>query len=201
MKKIIAVDVDDVLAANAKGFVEFSNRVWGTNLTVADYDEHWGELWQVDWAETERRADYLHASDMFERYEHFADALPVLQRLALRFDLVVTTSRRRVIQTITEAWLDKYFTGVFSNVHFVGIYDNKITDQSVRMTKSDLLMEVGASYVIDDQIKHCLGASERGIQAVLFGDYPWNRADILPKLVTRCTSWQEVGAYFDARAA
>ena len=44
----IAIDIDDVLAENAIGFVAFSNERWGTRLSVDDYSEHWSEMWRVD---------------------------------------------------------------------------------------------------------------------------------------------------------
>jgi len=39
-KPIIAVDIDDVLANLAQEIVDFSNKNWGTNLTIDDYNEH-----------------------------------------------------------------------------------------------------------------------------------------------------------------
>ena len=48
-KKVIAVDIDDVLAESARNLVEYSNKSWGTNITVDDYDEDWAKLWQVDY--------------------------------------------------------------------------------------------------------------------------------------------------------
>lgn len=35
-KKVIAVDLDDVLSASAPAYVKFSNERWETNLTVED---------------------------------------------------------------------------------------------------------------------------------------------------------------------
>lgn len=61
-KQVLAIDIDDVLAANAAGFVRFSNERWGTNLAVDDYDEHWAKVWEVDEVETARRAIELHES-------------------------------------------------------------------------------------------------------------------------------------------
>ncbi|HJQ08525.1 MAG TPA: hypothetical protein VJ836_03545 [Candidatus Saccharimonadales bacterium] len=40
-RRIIAVDIDDVLSASAEGFVVFSNKQWGTRLTLDDYTEDW----------------------------------------------------------------------------------------------------------------------------------------------------------------
>jgi FMN phosphatase YigB (HAD superfamily) len=201
-KQIIAVDIDDVLAANAAGFVRFSNETWGTNLTADDYDEHWPEVWKVDLAESEQRAEMYHQSGTIGRYDHYPEALSVLQRLATRYTLMVATSRRRVVQPETEAWIDMYVPGLFKEICFVGIYDQGVTDGTRwQKTKLDLLQQKGATYLIDDQLKHCQAAAEAGIHTVLFGEYPWNRLESLPHNMTRCVDWLAVGKYFDGLAS
>lgn len=67
------------------------------------------------------------------------------------------------------------------------------------MTKGELAKSIGADYIIDDQIKHVLAAAELGIRGILFGDYAWNKADVLPDNVTRVNDWQEVLNYFETR--
>lgn len=62
----------------------------------------------------------------------------------------------------------------------------------------DVLVEIKADFVVDDQLKHCTAAVEQGIPTILFGNYRWNQAEELPKGVTRCKNWQEVAGYFDA---
>lgn len=42
--KTIAVDLDDVLSASVPGFVAYSNKRWGTTLTLDDYDEDCEQL-------------------------------------------------------------------------------------------------------------------------------------------------------------
>jgi uncharacterized HAD superfamily protein len=198
-KEIIAIDVDDVLAANAEGFVNFSNRRWGTNLTVEDYDERWTKVWRVDEAEVWRRSDEMHATGVFGEYRHFTDAEEILCRLSEQYKLIVVTSRRTVIQKETMAWLDKHFGGIFDDVVFSGAYDRSdTTDLSERfeITKTDTLVRIGAKYLIDDQLKHCYGAAESNVQAILFGNYSWNQADHLPANVTRCVDWQQVAKFF-----
>ena len=66
----IAIDIDDVLAENAIGFVAFSNERWGTRLSVDDYSEHWSEMWRVDSEEAERRARIFHDSGIIKGYAH-----------------------------------------------------------------------------------------------------------------------------------
>lgn len=189
----IAIDCDDVLAESATGFIAFSNDRWGTNLTIDDYDEHWAEMWGVDSKEAERRATELHDSSSMREYGHVGGAFDVLSRLAKKHHLVITTSRRLQMRGDTLAWIEEHFPGVFSSnaVYFAGIWDN-IKPDSHRMTKAELINQVNADVLIDDQFKHCAAVAGSGRQAILFGEYKWNRVDSLPERVPRCTSWSEV---------
>jgi uncharacterized HAD superfamily protein len=195
-KKVIAIDVDDVLAANAAGLVAYSNKRWGTNLSVEDYQEHWGEMWQVDHTESEQRALQLFQDAIMGDYDHDDTALPVLMELKKRYKLVVVTARRKMIEKSTIEWLERHYEGIFDEIVFAGLYDGGHTDGAYKRTKLDTLKEIGADYLIDDQTKHCFTAAAAGIKAVLFGDYRWNAAEKLPKNVSRCPDWQAVGEYF-----
>ncbi len=84
-KPIVAVDIDDVIAANAAGFVEFSNKKYGTHLTIDDYQEHWGEIWKTEYEETERRAIEYHASGHIATYDIIDGALDVLKKIKTTF--------------------------------------------------------------------------------------------------------------------
>lgn len=198
-RKIIAIDIDDVLSANAEGFIAYSNQHYGTNLKVEDYQEHWQELWDVDHQETERRARHFHTSGTALKYRRIDAAKLVLTDLAKEYRLIVTTSRRKEMIPDTIAWLDEYFSGIFEDVRFSGVWDT-IDENSHLATKVDLCQEIGANFLIDDQLKHCVAAAQAGIEALLFGDYPWNQIDKLPKGVTRVADWQEVKRYFDGRS-
>ncbi len=87
----------------------------------------------------------------------------------------------------------------FSQIIFSGIWDDGKQDAHKR-TKTEILQSIGADFLIDDQLKHCISAADAGIGAVLFGAYPWNRVDTLPRGVTRCSDWSAVLEYFDGRA-
>lgn len=198
-QKTIAVDIDDVLAISAEALVDFSNARWGTRLTVEDYDEDWGKMWQVDVVEERRRSDEWHASDGISSKRPQEEGLTVLKHLSQSYRLVIATSRRKIIQEDTRLWLEKHYLGIFDEVHFSGIWDERTPDAHM-LTKAQLCAEIGADYLIDDQVKHCVGAAEAGIQALLFGDYNWNRHAALPDGVTRVKNWQEVKEFFDALA-
>lgn len=194
----IAIDIDDVLAENAAGLVAFSNQRWGTKLTVDDYDEHWAKMWRVDQAEMERRAaEYFH-SLAARQYGHVGGAFDVLGRLSKQHHVMIATSRCLQMKHDTLAWIDEHFPGIFAStaVYFAGIWDD-VQDDSHKMTKAELVNQIGADVLIDDQLKHCMAVAGEGRHAILFGDYAWNRAEELPDFVTRCHSWSEVEAAID----
>ena len=202
MKQIIGVDIDDVLAANAEGFINFSNQRWGTRLRPEDYTEHWAKLWQVDIEEVERRAGELHDSGVIAAYRHNDAALPVLQALKADYTLLAMTSRRISIEQLTRQWIDTHYKGIFDDVKFAGIFDVPVNAEIHTLTKSDLFSQHKVDYVIDDQLKHCMAAADLGIDALLFGNYTWNQTDqALSGKVARVSDWQAVLEYFNAREA
>ena len=194
-KKTVAIDVDDVLAASADGFVAWSNETFGTNLTTHDYQEHWADMWRVDHAEVSRRADLYHASGYHEKFAPIDDAYDVLQALKEQFRLIVITSRRTSGSSVTLRWLETHYAGIFEDVIYSGFYD-AITEKSFALTKGDIAKRAGVDFLVDDQVKHVIAAAEAGIPAVLFGDYPWNKSDALPARVTRAHDWKAVLQYF-----
>lgn len=198
-KQIIALDLDDVLAANAQTFIDFSNGRWHTELTMEDFQEDFRTMWGVDHHEVERRMVEFADLGIVADYPHFQDAVPVVHKLAETYELVIVTSRRNALKAHTEVWLEQYFGKVFKSIRHAGFFDN-IADKSYQLTKAEICRELGADYLIDDQLKHCLAAAEAGIESLLFGDYSWNRADKLPKVVTRVNSWADVEAYFDEKS-
>jgi len=197
-KPIIAVDIDDVIAANARGFIEYSNKKYGTHLTVDDYQDHWGEVWKIDHKETERRAVEYHESGHIATYGTIEGAREVLEELKGRFTLVVLTTRRNSINQLTRDWINKYYPDTFDKFVFSGFFDSP-TEKSIQMTKGELAKRIGTNYLIDDQLKHVQSAAELGIKGLLFGEYSWNKFEKLPPDVTRVKNWEEVRKYFTNR--
>ena len=159
-KPLIAVDIDDVLAFHAKAMVAYSNKTYGTNLTIDDYSEHWSNMWQLDHAQTRVRADEYHQTDDMLHYDHHQDAKDVLSNLAHAYRLIIVTARRTDVVGITEQWVKRYFGDIFEAIHHAGIWDKKISDGSYTATKADLCVSLGVDYLIDDQSKHCNAAAK-----------------------------------------
>jgi uncharacterized HAD superfamily protein len=197
-KQVIAVDIDDVLAAESEFIIAYGNKQWGHTLTLEDYQENWSDMWGVDMDEMERRAAELHLPGIQTSYRLIEGGHEVLKRLKQRYDLIILTSRRGVLKVETLEWINRVFADVFSEIHFTGFYDTTRTDRHL-LTKGELAKQIGADYLIDDQPKHCFAAAEAGMKSVLFGDYAFSRHLELPDGVTRCNTWAEVSDYFDGQ--
>jgi 5'(3')-deoxyribonucleotidase len=194
-RESIAIDLDDVLAAHAESFIDFSNKQYGTNLTAEDYSDHWVDIWHVDHEEIERRATEFHIPETIAALAAKKEAKEALKKLGTSYNLYIVTARRQNLIDTTKVWLEQHFPSLFKDVHFVPIWepDNKIT-------KADICKEIGASYLIDDLPRHCNVAAEGGLKAILFGDYGWNRNEKIAKGVIRCKDWSAVLEYFDGRS-
>lgn len=195
-KKLIAVDLDDVLAPSAQQYVEYTNHKWGTNLTLEEYNENLTTMWGMDHKQVLDHVEELFGGGFLKRFPKDDAAKPVLDRLKNKYRLVITTSRIRMVYQDTLDWLDEHHPGVFDEIYMAGLYDDGRHDSHIG-TKGDLYQSIGADYVIDDQPKHCRSAAAAGIPALLYGVYPWNRKKEKSNLITRVRDWDEVAEYFD----
>ncbi|MGH7157308.1 MAG: 5' nucleotidase, NT5C type [Candidatus Saccharimonadales bacterium] len=193
-RETIAVDADDVLAAHIEEFVAHSNKYYGTNLTPEDYTERWGVLWGVDDEEVGRRASEFHKPEIVGNFGVIEEAELVLRALKRSRELVVVTARAKHITDTTSEWIERHFPGVFSETHFVPIWEPGNT-----LTKADICRHIGASYLIDDLVRHCIVAAEAGIQPVLFRRIGWDQGESPHPKVVQVNNWQEVLEYFDGR--
>jgi 5'(3')-deoxyribonucleotidase len=196
--KTIAVDVDDVIAQSAKGLTAFSNEQWGTSLTAMDYDEHWANMWGVDIDEVKKRTQVFYDSGIVRTYLPIDGAKETLVKLKNRFNLVILTSRGSAIRQDTQDWVETYYPDIFSEVHLSGIWDD-IALHKYEVTKTDICKQIGAEYLIDDQLKHCISANGAGITSLLFGDYTWNQMRNLPKGIVTSHTWKDVDRYFETQ--
>ena len=197
-KPIIAVDIDDVLAAEAEFVVKFSNEQFGTRLMLEDYSESWNIMWNVDRDEVERRAHILHEPGIVTQYRIIPGGYETLKKLKETYEIIVVTSRRKRVEAETARWLDEHFPDIFSRLVLTGFWDDPRRPDRHLLSKGSLLNDHRVAYVIDDQPKHCLSALDHGIEPILFGDYAESRNVVAPKGVIRCKDWQAVAEFFHA---
>lgn len=197
-KKIIAVDIDEVLSPHFEDLMNWYNRTYGTKLTLAnnhpadDDVEPWGTK---DMYTARRRVHNFFETTEFLAAKPYKEAIKILRILSKTYILVVVTSRDSMIEKVTREWLDKHFNELFAEAHFTARY----SVEGKARSKSDICLEIGAKYLIDDSLEQALEAAHRGITVLLFGEYPWNQATKLPKNIIRVTDWKAVLECFDAK--
>lgn len=193
----IAVDLDDVLFDFVGYFFQWHNEQYGTALRPEDIADK--KVWET-WGGTaeeasERVPRFFHEVGMLE-LAPINGAVPALEQLSARFKMAIISARDSSTLNITRAWIDKYLPDIFDEV-LLGISNPMARGQS--MTKVELCKQIGADLLIDDQLVNVRHVSAAGIEALLFGDYPWNQATSLPSGIKRVRNWAHVVQILFAR--
>lgn len=171
-KPVLAIDIDEVLAEFVPVLAEFHNRTYGTSFTAEHFISY--EFHEV-WGGTVQEAT-MKVQEFF-RSPLFTDGLPMLhgaytamRRLQKYFELHVVTSRQFAIQALTEEWINKHFTGVFTAIHF----GNHYAQSGVTRSKAEICKEIGACMLVDDSVRYAQNCQQQDIPVILFGNYAWN---------------------------
>jgi 5'(3')-deoxyribonucleotidase len=196
-KLSIAVDIDDVLANSTDALRLFVNQKHGVDLTEEHYRieaQYWGfyeSVWNQHGIDPTDLLREFHGRQVADQ----SDIRPVpgapeaTEKLSKVYDLVPMTSRPPEMQEETQKWLALQFDGNFSEAPiFIGF------GPEAKRTKGEVCEQLGIKYLVDDNIDHCNTALARGIGAVLFGNYGWNRK--IPEGLVRCATWKEAEDFF-----
>ncbi|PLS80615.1 hypothetical protein CYG49_04610, partial [Candidatus Saccharibacteria bacterium] len=113
-----------------------------------------------------------------------------VEHLSRRFSIILVTARDPKWESATRLWLRDNFGPHCTNLHFAG----RKHDGSSK-TKGELCAEVGADYLLDDNLDHCHSAAKEGVATVLFGSYGWH--ENVPEEQIVCKDWTAVREFFD----
>jgi 5'(3')-deoxyribonucleotidase len=194
-KKIIAVDVDEVLFPFIPEFTRYFNAIHGTEISQKDFVTYeFEKVLGIPQSEITKHmygfTDAGHAG-----VQPLAEAQAAIATLSKYYELIIVTARNPRQADATNKWLDEFFPDAFVRKHFVGFGPILVNP----VTKASVCQKHGAFALIDDSITNLKECSAAGIEGILFGDYSWNSAIDLPVRVTRCTNWTAVLDYFDGR--
>ena len=188
-REVVALDIDDVVVKHVEGFVAWSNRTYGTTLTIHDYSEAWHEIWGIDKEEVEDRKKLFFTDEIIGSFEVIEGAGEGLVALSGARKVIGVTSRRESLREITGQVLEEVAPGAVEDVVFATYFKD---GEKITRSKADICSRIGASVLIDDHLKHCLAVNEAGFDSILFGDYPWNRSNgDLPAGIARADDWPE----------
>jgi uncharacterized HAD superfamily protein len=195
-RPIIALDIDDVLAGSMTAVRLMVNKQLGVELQPEHYavaGDYWG-YYESIWASHGLAISFddLDEKTLKDMYLPFEKAAPVLTKLAKHYRLVVITSRNENWRELTRQWSKQHFPGLISDIVFAGSKEH-----AIKRTKGEVCAELGAEWLIDDNLEHCIDAAKYGVQPILFGMYGWQRG--APEDMIRCKDWTAVEECFDGR--
>lgn len=200
-RKTIAIDIDDVLADSTESLRLLVNERTGARLTTEHYRVsgvyrgYYDNIWRMHGLEG--LVDFPSLNEEMVYDQSHVHTMPQaklgIQELAKKYRLVLVTARDPSWSQATTKWLKDHFGYSLCDVHFAG--HSRTGSQK---SKGELCREVGASYLIDDNVEHCQTARELGVETVLFGDYGWHQG--IPSDQIICKDWQAVMEFFDVRA-
>lgn len=191
---VIAVDCDDVLIPTTPWFVDRYNKVYKTNVTLADAHTDSDVIWGATHDEMLQRFAQMMETDDYKKLGPSSEEVAVLQELARHHELHLVTARQEPERAATQAVLDRDLPGVFTSMEFVGWQGSK----------GDICKRIGADVLVDDNARHLHNAIEQGLPvggALLFGTYPWNTDDATHANLIQCSAWSDVKKVIDKIAA
>lgn len=193
-KPILAVDIDEVLFPYVQHFVAHHNEKYATDLLPAHFTSYRFEdvIDGVDLTEVLSRI-YTFLEHDHQLIEPVTDAQEGIKRLSAKYDLVLLTARHPRFEVNTRKWLSRYFPDQFKDLIMIGFeYD---PGNPHPRTKASVCKEMKVVALVDDSPKYVTQAAEAGVTGILFGDYPWNQAE-LPKGVIRVKGWLDLAEHF-----
>lgn len=196
-KQVIAIDIDDTIL-DSTGFIRSkTNQLTGKQLSEDAYKvegDYWGYYERVWIAhEIDKVMDMGKIHEYMLKNHLEVPLLPgaefAILQLMKKYKIVLITSRELSFEAVTKKWLKRQFGDSYPEVYFS--QGHKSTKHK---NKGQICKDIGASWLIDDNVQHCKDATKENIKAILYGEYGWQyQAD---DSLYRCKDWQSVLEYF-----
>ena len=185
---LIAIDIDAVMADLLSMFLKYRNHKYGTKWRRDEFFTYeWYKVFEEPKDEMYKILyDFFH-SEFMARIEPMPGAIVGVRHLHKSHKLDVITSRPRIIEAETRAWLDLYFPHTFEKIYF----SNQPAFNSFGRHKGEICSDIDADLFIDDQYGYGVECAGKGILVFLF-DNPWNQGVVLPPNMTRVHDWNEI---------
>lgn len=190
MKKVIAVDADEILAAFLEHFLIYHNSRYETNLSKADvFSFKLEELFGIPEDEVLSRMNSYYEEGEVLKIEVVPGAIEGVNNLLKKgYELQIITARPPFYKEVTVEWVGKHFPDKFKQIHFAF---NPFNKNSEKLTKAQICKQIGAKVLIDDNLVNALDCAKNGILVYLM-DAPWNQVEDLPSNIVRVKSWSEI---------
>lgn len=185
---VITIDCDDVLVPTAYKLMNHYKDEFGHDVDPAYFYSSMPEVWGVqDSRYVNRRIEQYFRSKKFhhEGRMPYPEATIAIPALARNHELHLVTGRAKFMERSTAELIDEHFPHCFASLVHTNYFRKRF-----RQTKGQVCKDLAANIHIDDHSDHCENVLDEGIEnAILFGEYPWNRTTKLRQGLARCVDW------------
>jgi len=180
-KPRIGVDLDDTVVEFVEGLRVWHNRVYGGAHEQKDFTTwQFHEIWGCEQGDVHRRVIEFYGTPEHQEITAISGSQDALRALKDNYELIAITARGVEYAPRMLEIINRYFSDVFADVHFIGI----------GKTKGAHCVEIGVTLMIDDALHNAQSVGEQGIPVLLMNQ-PWNQGE-LPINTTRVMGWKEV---------
>ena len=171
----IGIDIDDTSIDFVGTYILFYNQKYNKNLkreNVQFYNS--GKPFGIINGEPSSLINEFYNSKLFMEITPFPNAFETMKKLKQAgYNLISITSRPDSLRATTENLLERCFPNIFSDLFFSYNHYTKMNENE--KSKAEICLSENVSHIIDDSLTYCIQCAERGIEALLFGNYHWNK--------------------------
>ncbi len=155
-------------------FVDWHNSVYGTNFTKEEFlNVDFPERFGVPLNELECRIDRMYKTVGIRNLLPASGAVSAMRTMAKIGKNSVVTSRPPWAHDDTMHWLRANFTRAITGEVYFTRNHHALSATSHRLTKSEVCVREGISYLFEDDPLHAVPAADAGVRVMLF-DYHGN---------------------------
>ena len=175
VKPVLAIDIDDVLYPFSSEFLKYANSKLGANKTLDDMVTYrLDTVYGVSYSKIAELIEAFMAEEFVNEFIPILGSQDALNQLNDSFDLQIVTARLSKYAAQTNLWIDKFFPGIFSNIHYCEFYALTPRSDYKKMTKLMKCREIDAFALIDVNAYNIENVMSGGLAGILFGEYAWH---------------------------
>jgi uncharacterized HAD superfamily protein len=191
--KIIAVDLDEILAETARALLKRKkNRINWKRINWNELSSY--NLWEIEKLEISKQKSveiflwFLVGAGLWNKIDPVVGAKTKLKEFKKRwYKLHVVTARHFLLRFATWIWLYLNYKHIFDSVEFANFFTRFSTK------KSEICKKLWADIIIEDNLENAIECANEWIKVYLI-DKPWNQAydKKKHKWIIKVNSWSEI---------
>lgn len=193
MVKIIAVDLDEVLAETAHALLKSKwHRIAGKWITWSELSSY--NLWEIPKLNISKKASvwvylfFLIWAWLWNKITPVNGAKTKLKEFKKKwYEFHVVTARHFILRFATWIWLYKNYKHIFNSIEFANFFTRFSTK------KSEICKKIWATIIIEDNLENAIDCVKEWIKVYLL-DKPWNQHynKKIHKWIIKVQDWNEI---------